>query len=183
MQKRAKTGVDFEKTLEKDGWVVRSTKPKIKWDVRGNDIFSKLININYDATLLKIDEYNSKLCKHDIYNSKLNEYREVKKYYIDQLNEWKLYSEPYFKIATKHQQSKIKVYTYNKFVKEFYNHNKSLGTFEWVVNKMIECCTGIDFIDGFIPKEKLEFRTVIVDGWRGYNRITIQVKLKDENGI
>jgi hypothetical protein len=44
---------------------------------------------------------------------------------------------------------------------------------------MNECITGIQFIDKFVPIENIEFRTIVVNGWGGYKRITIQFKINE----
>ena len=42
----------------------------------------------------------------------------------------------------------------------------------------VKTAEGIQFRDAFVPKKYLEFKTVLLDGWAGYNRITIQFKIK-----
>lgn len=175
MQKRAKTGTEFERGLSLSGWCRKSMSPRLKWSGVGRNNFKKIIECNYNPEeFLLLD---SVLCKYDIMNSE-GEFREVKKYDTNKLKQWTLYSEPYFKVADRKQINIINIDKYNKFVDDFYQYNLSTGLFEKVIKGMTECITGIQFIDKFIPKEQIDFRTVVVDGWSGYKRITIQFKIK-----
>jgi hypothetical protein len=176
MQLRAKTGTKFEKECEVDGWVVRAKKPKIKWSGKGRSNFDKIKSCNYDPSnffLLECD-----LSKYDIYNPELNKYREVKSYYKKELTSWKLYSEPYFKVADKSTSKKIDVETYNSFIDKFWEYNKKTGLIEKIQEGLTAFNEGIQCKDGFIPKDELEFRTVVLNEWGGYKRITIQFKIK-----
>jgi hypothetical protein len=176
VQKRAKTGTEFERELSLNGWCRRPMSPRLKWSGPGRNNFKKIIECNYNPKeFLLLD---SVLCKYDIMNNE-NEFREVKKYYTNKLKQWTLYSEPYFKVADRKQMDIINIDNYNKFVDDFYQHNLSTGLFEKVMKGMTECISGIQFIDKFIPKEQIDFRTVIVDGWGGYKRITIQFKINE----
>ena len=176
MQKRSKSGTDFENQVCGKGWRRKTSSPKLKWTGKGKSVFDKMKYWEYNPKEFNLYD-SSKFCKYDIV-SEDGEYREVKKYYMEKLNNWTLYSEPYFKVATKKDATRIDVDTYNKFVDNFYEYNVGTGLFDYVVENMIKCISGIQVKDGFIPKDKLEFRTVIADGWRGYNRITIQVRIK-----
>jgi hypothetical protein len=90
-----------------------------------------------------------------------------------------LYSEPYFKIASRGDLNKIDKETYNEFVTDFWNYNQNTGLFLKVEKEINQLSEGIQCIDGFIPKEEIEFRTVIVkSAWKGYHRITVEFKLK-----
>jgi len=174
VQKRAKTGVEFERKLSIDGWYRRPMSPRLKWSGTGRNNFNKIINCNYNPQeFLLID---SVLCKYDITNND-GEFREVKKYHTEKLKQWILYSEPYFKVADKKQITIIDIDNYNKFVDDFYQYNLTTGLFEKVIKGMTECITGIQFIDKFVPIENIEFRTIVVNGWGGYKRITIQFKI------
>ena len=175
MQKRSNTGTDFEKEICGEGWTRKPSSPKLKWYGKGRSVFDRMKYCEYNPKKFLLED--SILCKYDIV-SKDGEYREVKKYYMDKLNNWTLYSEPYFKVATKNDIKRIDVNTYNKFVDDFYEYNLGTGLFNYVVENMTGCISGVKVKDGVIPKDRLEFRTVIVDGWRGYNRITIQFKIK-----
>ena len=178
MQNRAKTGIEFENLVQVDGWVKKTKSPRMKWSGNGRTIFDKIKSVDYDPTRFILDE-TVEISKYDIYHPETKRYREVKKYNKDTFNGWLLYSEPYFKMASKHFLHKINVEDYNNFVEEFYNHNLNTGLFDRVIKLINEKSEGIRVVDGFIPKEELEFRTIIDrNNWMGYYRITIQVKRK-----
>lgn len=178
VQKRVSSGKIFEQSLIRDGWIVKYKSPRLKWIGKGKSTIQKMKNCGFRPELLKLDE-SSNMCKYDIINSETGKVREVKKYLKDDLTTWTLYSEPYFKIATRGQQNQIGVEEYNKFTTEFYDYNLKLGFFDKVVENMTSCSEGIVVEDGFIPSEELEFRTVLVkNNWGGYNRITVQFRIK-----
>ena len=178
MQKRAKTGIDFEHDVQIDGWIKKTKSPKLKWCGEGRSILDKLKSINYDSKLFTLDN-TSIYSKYDVYNPTTNSYCEVKKYEKEKLNDWVLYSEPYFKIASKNVAKKISNDVYNKFTEEFFILHQESGFFEKVIENMIENTDGVIMVNGFIPKNELEFRTVLLKhNWGGYHRITIQFRLK-----
>ena len=91
-----------------------------------------------------------------------------------------MYSEPYFKVASWSDVDKIDKDTYNKFVQDFWDYNQTTDLFDKVQKGLNEQSEGVQFIDGFISKDDLEFRTVIVKtAWMGYYRITIEFRLKN----
>jgi hypothetical protein len=178
MQTRAKSGVDFEKSVQVNGWVKQTSSPRMKWSGNGRTIFDKIKSINYDPTRFILDE-TVDITKYDIYHPETKRYREVKKYREESFDDWLLYSEPYFKMASKGLTNKMSVEVYNKFAEEFYELHSKSGLFERVIEKINEKSDGIQIVNGFIPKEGLEFRTVLVrNNWANYHRITIQVKKK-----
>ena len=178
MQSRVNAGKDMELSVLKDGWVKKSTKPKLKWRVEGRNNIEKIKNSNYDPKVFAILE-NITLNKYDIYHPETKKQREVKSYYISEVNKWTLYSEPYFKISTKRDLGKITSDIYNNFLHSFYLHANETGLLKFIQEQMISSNEGIVFKDGFIPKEQLEFRTVIVDKqWKDYDRIQIQFRVK-----
>lgn len=178
MQTRAKVGTEFEKLCETDGWVRKTKSPKPKWSGVGKNNFEKIKNCGFNPSSFIFDE-SSDMVKYDIYNPDLNKYREVKRYHINNLKTWTLYSEPYFKVATKLDITKIGKDEYNKFVADFYEHHQNTGLFDKIQKNMNIVSEGVLCLDGFIPNEELEFRTVIVKtAWKEYHRITIQFKLK-----
>jgi hypothetical protein len=178
VQLRSKTGSEFEKSCEIGGWKRKTKSPKINWNGTGRNNIEKIKNCNFNPSLFTLSE-NSDLSKYDIYHPVLKKYREVKKYKKDDLRAWTLYSEPYFKIATKTNQSKIDSNVYNKFIEDFWNYNQNTGLFEKIQQGITSFSEGITFVDGFVPKQDLEFRTVIVkNSWGGYYRLTIQFRIK-----
>jgi hypothetical protein len=130
-QVRSRTGSEFEKECEIDGWKRQTKSPKINWTGKGRNNIQRIKSCNFDPSLFKLSE-NSDLSKYDIYHPELKKYREVKKYKREDLKSWKLYSEPYFKIATKSNQSKMELTTYNKFVEDFWEYNQNTGLFETI---------------------------------------------------
>jgi hypothetical protein len=176
MQPRAKTGRDFEVSLDTTYWVRKETKPKLIWEGDGKTIIDKIKNTGYDVMKFNLSP-NSIIVKSDFhYKNNDNLTFEVKKYEIKEFNKWLMYSEPFFKIASKEQLSQITTDDYNKFVDEFYTKRQDIIT--EVLNKIVESNLGIRCIDGFIPQHKLEFKVKVVNGWSGYNRITIFCKIK-----
>lgn len=179
VQSRVNAGKIMEDIAQTDGWVKANGKPVMKWGGRGNENIEKIINSNYDPKVFSVLR-NATLNKYDIYNPITKKYREVKSYYIGQVNEWILYSEPYFKISTRSQLDKITPEVYNDFLQRFYDHTNNTGLLKSIQEQMINSNEGIVFKDGFIPKEKLEFRTIIINKvWKGYDRIQIQFRIND----
>ena len=178
-QIRSKVGVDFEKLCEKDGWVRKPKSPKLIWEGKGVNNTTKMKNCNFNPSLFALTE-KSDLSKYDLYHSTLKKYREVKRYVRSKLKSWVMYSEPYFKIASVKDSEKIDKETYNKFIQDFWDYNQNTELFNKVEKGINELSDGVQCIDGFIPKEDFEFRTIIVKtAWKGYYRITIEFKLKN----
>lgn len=176
MQIRSKTGKDFEDSLDTTYWVRKETKPKLIWAGDGNNNIEKIKSVNYDVMRFNLNP-NSIIGKSDFhYKDNPNLTFEAKKYSIDGYNKWIMYSEPFFKIATKEQQSQITTDEYNKFVDEFVTKRQDIIT--EVLKKIIESNLGIRCVDGFIPQHKLDFKVEVVNGWSGYKRITVFCKLK-----
>ena len=178
MQKRAVSGVVFENSFQGDGWVRQSTSPKFRWSGNGRSIIEKIKSVNFKPELFILDE-ESRMSKYDIYNTITGKKREVKKYTKEGLNNWSLYSEAFFKIASRHTASQISVETYNKFVEDYYEHYKNTGLFERVIHKLTKDVEGVQIIDTFIPMTELDFKVDIVrNSWKGYHRLTVLIKLK-----
>jgi len=179
-QIRVKTGQDFELSLQKDGWIVKATSPRLKWIGKGNTNIEKIKNCNQDPTKLILNEAKSNFIKYDIVNSETNHVREAKKYTKKQLKNWMLYSEPFFKIASIGDANKISKTEYNRFTEKFYEYNLTTGLFDRVMENMKNSSEGLETPDGFIPKSEIEYRTVLLkENWAGYHRITIQCKIKE----
>jgi len=172
-QNRIKSGKDFEKSLETKDWKLKSKSPRINWGGNGRHNIDKLKNTPVSELTINVEK--SKFIKYDLYNASTNKGREAKKYHKKKCTDWKLYSEPFFKIATKDQAKKITPVHYNGLIEKFYVHNTNNKLFHTVSNKIIETCEGIFVEDGFIPINEIEFRTIMLKGtWGGYHRITIQ---------
>lgn len=177
-QKRVKSGELFENTFKGTDWSIVRVSPRIYWSGKGRDNLQKIRSLNF-----KVEDFypleKSTWSKYDLLNTVDGRKREAKKYKIEKLTNWTLYSEPYFKVASRRQLPKITTDEYNSFLNEFYTYNEQKGFFDDVINKMVGSCEGIQFEDGFIPMDKIEFRTILSrHEWAGYNRIQIQFKLK-----
>jgi hypothetical protein len=176
MQPRTKTGIDFELSLQSDLWVKNEQKPKMIWDVSGNNVFDKMKNVDYDVTKFNLSD-TSVLSKYDFtFHNTNNLAFEVKKYKKSTLNKWTLYSEPFFKVSKRADLEKIDIQTYNKFVSDFFTKRKD------IINKVLENINkntlGIRIIDEFIPQHKIEYKVEVLKGWKGYDRITILFRIK-----
>lgn len=177
VQARVLSGKQMENISLTKGWVKATSKPILKWRADGKNNIDKIINSNYNPKVFSILE-NITLNKYDIYNPTTKKYREVKRYYKKDVTKWTLYSEPYFKIATRTQLSKISQDKYNDFLLKFYTHAKENGILSFIEQQMTSSNEGILLIDEFIPKEQLEFRSVITKSqWKGYDRIQIQFRV------
>lgn len=177
MQNRAITGTIFEKNFNNDGFTRSTKSPRIKYSGNGKSILTKIKNSKLNPTeVVVLDE--SDFSKYDIINKITNEKWEVKKYQKSNIKNWKLFSEPFFKIATKQQATKINVDDYNTFIDRFWNYNNNINLFDKIITEMTSKISGICIIDEFIPVKDLEFRFVIKNSWRGYKRITLEFKLK-----
>lgn len=177
-QARVKSGKLYEQSLTKDGWVSKPTKPTFKWGGAGRNNIDKIKNSFNDVeTFCKLQ--NSSLRKYDIYNPTTNKYREIKGYNISDLTKWVLYSEPYFKVSTRSQASRITQDMYNDFLYRFADHANNIGLLQHIQEQMVSSNEGILFKDGFIPQDQLEFKTILsTTEWLGYNRLQIHFKIK-----
>jgi hypothetical protein len=177
-QSRVKIGESFENTFKGTEWDVVRISPKIKWSGKGRNNIEKIKNVNY-----KVEEFypldETVWVKYDIVNRNDGRKRELKKYKINNLRKWTLYSEPFFKVSNREQLGKITKEQYNSFLNEFFFYNNDKGFFKNVISMMTKGCEGIKFEDGFIPMENIEFRTIISKrAWSGYDRIQIEFKVK-----
>lgn len=176
MQNRAITGVDFEKTIISEEWKRKEIKPKMIWDVEGRNIIEKIKNVNFDPTNFNLSKL-SQVSKSDFCHVDDESIRfEVKKYKYNKLNDWTLYSEPFFKIASKDSADNINKDDYNRFVRGFVEKRKDI--IDYVLDNISKGITGVYCVDTFIPIDKLEFKTVVLEGWKGYNRISIMFRVK-----
>ena len=183
-QKRNKTGVDFEKQIcESNGLTHKSANPRIKWLGVGRTNFNKIASINFDPTNFLPDLDKSRFDKYDAIDKDGNKY-EIKKYNKSQVSDWTMLSEPIFKVADRSCMSRVINLFGNgdyEVSKEVYN-NFICGMVENVGQELIDKITGtfdgVYLIDSYVPREDLEFRWKINSGWKGYNRLGIEFKLK-----
>ena len=177
MQTRATTGTDFEKQLVNKQWKRNERKPKMIWDVPGNNVFDKIKNVDYDASKFNL-RGDSILSKHDfVFHTDNTLTFEVKKYEMKKLKKWTLYSEPFFKVSTRSDKERVDLNRYNEFVNNFFNTRKD------IINRVLENISkdnlGVRCLDCFIPQHKLEYKVEIVKGWCNYDRITVLFRMMD----
>ena len=135
MQKRCITGTIFEKFLCKDGFTHKSKSPKVKYSGEGKSILTKIKNSNYNPSIVQVLP-ESDFTKYDIVNEETDQRYEVKKYKTESLKKWTLFSEPFFKIATRTQTTKITVRQYNTFVNRFWKFNNKKRFFDDIIKQM-----------------------------------------------
>lgn len=188
MQKRVIIGKVFEEEIAKKYGKRVSKSPKIVWNGSGRTNLDKIISLNYDENMFFPTE-NSKYLKHDLVGFD-GKFYEIKKYITLDLHSWKLYSEPILKISTKSAlESVIKKFgsgdlqksllMYNNFIHRLFKKLTDDRTLEKIKNEMIKNITGMFIMDDYIKIENIEFRWVIIESaWKGFNRITLQFKLK-----
>jgi hypothetical protein len=177
-QIRNRTGTAFEKLLPK-GFIRVVKSPKMTWTGVGRSNIQKIKSCGFDVTKFNLLWDKSNFEKYDWIGDDGKKY-EVKKYDKCELTKWTLYSEPFFKIATKSNTKKIEPDVYNEFLERFYEYNKQSGLFDSIIQKMISTSNGI-YIKNYelIKYSELEFNCELVKGcYAGYNRIMIKFKLK-----
>ena len=176
MQTRAITGIDFENTIVKEGWIRKEVKPKMIWGVEGNNIIQKMENVEFNVEKFNLSE-RSQIFKSDFCNIENETLRfEIKKYSKDKLNKWTLYSEPFFKISNRETAQKIDKDIYNRFVSDFVEKRKDI--INHVLDNISKGIIGVYCKDGLIPIDDLEFKIEVLEGWKGYNRISVMFKIK-----
>jgi hypothetical protein len=185
-QSRNKTGVDFEKQVcESKGWSHKSASPKINWEGRGRSNFRKIVAVGFDSTKFLPNIEKSKFDKFDAITEN-GEKVEIKKYTKDKLENWTMYSEPIFKVATRSQMKTVvnlfgngdvekSIEVYNNFVEGIVSN---VG--EEILNKITKSNIGIQCEDGFISQDDVEYRWRVRSGWKGYNRLSIEFRLKSK---
>ena len=183
-QSRSKTGVDFEKTIcESKGWSHKSVSPRINWTGKGRSNWGKIKQAEFKPENFTLNIEKSKFDKYDAITEN-GEKVEIKKYPSSKLNNWTMYSEPIFKVATKSgMNTVIKIFGGGDFDKsvEVYNNfvdgiipNVGLDILEWITKSNI----GIQLEDKFVPQDELEYRWKVRKGWKGYNRLSIEFRIK-----
>jgi hypothetical protein len=182
-QSRNKTGIDFEKIVcEANGWFHTPKSPKIVWSGVGRTNFDKIASVNFDVNKF-IPTEDSILEKYDAINDK-GEKIEIKKYHSSKLKQWKLYSEPIFKVSNRstlpvvntifgNGDSVLAVKNYNDFVDKI---RTTIG--DDILNKISQSNIGVELEDCFIEQSNLEYRWIVRTGWKGFNRLIIEFRIK-----
>ena len=180
-QKRAITGNKFEQELLTMGYEKEIKSPRLSWNGKGRNVFQKIKNLNYDVTEFTLDFEKSKFKKCDVKDKETNEVWDAKRYDIDHLNHWILYSEPFFKVAVSSQLSKIGINEYNLFVENFYQYHIQTGLLDQVCRKIFDSSSGIILLGNKkIRKENLEYRVGLRKNyWKGYHRILMEVRMRN----
>lgn len=183
-QVRNKTGINFEKMIcEEKGWKHAAKSPKIKWAGFGRNNFQKILFLNFKASKF-IPTSDSTFEKYDAINENGDKI-EIKKYKTTKLKNWTLYSEPIIKVTQKADIDNVTKYLgdgdaelgrerYNIFISELH---QLIGND--ILKKITSSNVGVQLKDSFIPQSNLEYRWVIKKGWRNYNRLSIEFKIKE----
>lgn len=178
-QSRNKTGTDFEKSIP-SSFHRCPVSPKMVWVGNGRNNMKKIIECNFDESIFKLDLDKSKLIKYDCIEKTTGDKFEIKKYNRSDLKHWTLYSEPYFKMSNKENLHLIDCDKYNDFIHRFFEYNTKNGFFEQIIQSMTSQTKGVYIKDDIIMMQELEFKTVVIHNqWKGYDRITIMFKLKN----
>ena len=131
-QSRNKSGVEFEKQIcESNNWNHQASSPRIFWEGIGSSNFQKIKNANFDLSVFKPNLEKSKFTKFDAIDTNNNPV-EIKKYTMDQMSEWRMYSEPIFKVASK---------TTMKSVTKLFgdgDYDKSVEVYNTFVSKIVD---------------------------------------------
>lgn len=182
-QTRNKTGIKFEKLIcEENGWKHVSKSPKIKWAGFGKNNFEKILFLNFKASKF-IPTSDSTFEKYDAINE-TGDKIEIKKYDSKYLKNWVLYSEPIIKISDQRGVNNVTKYLGGgdfDLGREKYNHFISeLQEFisDDIIRKITNSNVGVQLKDNFIPQSELEYRWIIKKGWLGFDRLSIEFKIK-----
>ena len=187
-QIRNRTGVAFEDYQVNKGFRKAPKNPSIKWiGGFGGNIIDRLVSIDFDSSKIEVDLLNSKFDKCDGYimTPAGISYREIKKYKIEQVSEWSLYSEPFTpikhredvdKLLSKYGSIELAIEKFNKYTIDIVNKYGD----KFLNNYKNNLCDGIIFEDGFVPMKYIEFRVFIERAWMGFNRGKIQFRVKSD---
>lgn len=183
-QARNKTGIDFEKMIcESKGWFHIPKSPRIIWSGVGRTNFDKIASVDFDISkFVPTDE--SVFEKYDAITDK-GEKVELKKYNSSKLKSWVLYSEPIFKVSNRstlpvvyrifgNGDSNLAVKNYNNFVDKI---KDTMG--DDILNSITQSNIGVQLEDCFVEQSNLEYRWIVRTGWKGFNRLIIEFRIKD----
>lgn len=183
-QSRNKTGVVFENTMcQSKGWTRVSKSPKISWSGVGRTNFEKIASVGFNPDKF-LPTTKSIFDKYDAVTEN-GEKVELKKYKMSKLTDWTLYSEPIFKVASREGVAAVSrifgggdmnkaIEKYNSFVDGVVNN---IG--QDILDKITQSNIGIQLEDGFIPQSNLEYRWNVREGWMGFNRLSIEFRIKN----
>lgn len=183
-QARNKSGVVFENTVcQIKGWTRVSKSPKISWSGVGRTNFEKIASVGFNPDKF-VPTSESIFDKYDAITDK-GERVELKKYKTNKLKDWTLYSEPIFKVASREGATAVaRIFGAGDMNKAIENYNqfvdgivKNIG--QDILDKITQSNIGIQLEDGFVPQSNLEYRWRIRKGWMGFNRLSIEFRVKN----
>jgi len=188
-QDRNKTGVNFEKKIcQLNGWTKKSKSPRICWVGTGGSNWIKMTQVNLDPTKFIPNLNKSKFEKYDAIDA--NGYKiEIKKYSSQEVKSWKMYAEPIFKISEdKTVETVTNIFGYGDYDTSVKKYNEFVEAVEQnvgqeILDSITKSNIGIQIEDRFIYQNELEYRWKIKKGWKGYNRLSIEFRLKPTEEI
>lgn len=183
-QSRNKTGVDFEKSVcQSNGWTHKSASPRIHWSGNGNSNWNKIKAINFIPENFVPNMEKSNFEKYDAI-TKDGDKVEIKKYPSSKLTSWTMYSEPVFKVATRSAVSTVtKIFGDGNYESSVEKYNQFIegivpNVGQDILDSITKSSIGIQLEDKFIPQNELEYRWSVRKGWMGYNRLSIEFRIK-----
>lgn len=194
MQIRAISGYSFEREVrEKENFERYIKSPRIKWSGVGRNNVERLMSLNKDPELFKPIIEESKFVKADAKDVNGVLY-EIKKYYKEELNKFRLYSEPIIKVSPRRSKWGEGDPYYDNFkdCNEYNDFIYRMTKTKWwkkynkiILENIYKSNSGLYTRDGFIPYSELEFKWVINKGeyapiFENYHRLTIVFRLKQK---
>jgi hypothetical protein len=194
MQIRAISGYSFEREVrEKKNFERYIKAPRIKWSGVGRNNVERLMSLNKDPELFKPIIEESKFVKADAKDVNGVLY-EIKKYYKEELNKFRLYSEPIIKVSPRRSKWGEGDPYYDNFkdCNEYNDFIYRITKTKWwkkynktILENIYKSNSGLYTRDGFIPYSELEFKWVINKGeyapiFENYHRLTIVFRLKQK---
>lgn len=190
-----KNSKDFEDYICRIHGLSRHMKrPRLYWSGEGKSNIDKLCSLDKCPKKFKPILSESKFVKCDAIDEEGNLY-EIKKYSLNQLKKFRLYSEPIIKVSpSRHKWGKGHPYydnftnaeEYNKFIDNLMKTDWWKRYSNIIMDSITHSNRGIYCKDGFLPHNELEFKWVINKGeygpiFDGYYRLCIVFKVKEES--
>ena len=183
-QSRVDAGREFEELVcETNGWRRKEVSPKINWIGEGRSNWVKIERVGFNPRRFVPNIEKSIFDKYDAINGR-DQKIEIKKYDSSELRSWTMYSEPIFKVATRSQlETVIEKFgdgDYNRSVERYNNFVSGMipNVGDEILNAITQSNIGIQCVDRFIPQSELEYRWNVRSGWEGYNRLSIEFRLR-----
>ena len=190
VQARVASGKKFEELIREQYSLEKSDgRPLLNWNGVGNSNWEKLINSNFNPNSFYPNLNRSRFTKYDAKQN--DEFVEIKKYNRKDFKKWQVYSEPIIKVAPSNSDfvkgniiyDNISEEIYNDFMERFMQSDWWVNNNQLVLENIVNTSIGVYCKDGFIPKDKLEFKWVFNNGeysfiFRNYKRVTIVFRLR-----